>query len=371
MHCGRSEKNMSNKITYVDLFSGCGGLSWGFYKSEKFDCLLASDVWKEAKKNYELNHENIDFYLKDFSNVDDASFIIDKVKNKCEIVIGGPPCQGFSTLGKRELNCDKSILVDSFLDTAVKINPRFIVMENVKAIRSKKHPNGGYFTDVIDRKLKTAGFSYTSVILNALDFGLGQTRERFFLFACKNEESHLLQKFINAIDEQKKIKHTSLYELIGDLPKLGPGEEFFDKKNTIFNHASLKHSEKLIERFKHVPPNGGLLDVPKELLTGHLLKMVEGKYGTGGHAKNIYGRMNWDSPSGTIVAGMDKITVGRFLHPEQNRLLTPRECARIQSFPDSFVFHGSLVTQYYLIGNAVPPIFSKVIANAYLKVMVD
>ena len=359
---------MQKKITYIDLFSGCGGLSWGFYKSSYFKGLLATDIWKEAKRNYDLNHEGIDFKLSDFSLEEDRDEIISQFKGRCDLVIGGPPCQGFSTLGKRELDCKKSILVDAFLDTAIKINPRFIIMENVKAIRSKKHPNGGFFIDAIERIFNKSEYVYKTVILNSLDFGLGQTRQRFFLFACKSNEEPLLSEFINAIDSHKKNTHTTLYDLIGDLPSVGPGEEFIDKKLKIFNHKSLNHSDKLVERFKHVPVGGGLLNVPKNLLTEHLIKMVEGEYGSGGHAKNIYGRMSWELPSGTIVAGMDKITVGRFVHPVENRLLTPRECARIQSFPDEFIFYGSLVTQYYLIGNAVPPLFSEIFSKSYIKV---
>ncbi|MFH4618165.1 DNA cytosine methyltransferase [Vibrio furnissii] len=358
---------MSRKITYIDLFSGCGGLSWGFYKSPSFECILASDIWKEAKVNYDLNHDNIDFQIKDFSLLSDSYSVIEQTKNKCDIVIGGPPCQGFSTLGKREIDCQKCILVDSFLDTAIAINPRFILMENVKAIKSKRHPNGGYFVDVIDKKLTEAGYIYKTVVLSALDFGLGQTRERFFLFACKKTDSNNLSTFLANIESQKVNSYSTLRELIGDLPPLNAGEEYIDPNELIFNHKAMNHGVKLVERFRHVPPGGGLLDVPKKLLTNHLVKMVEGKYGTGGHAKNIYGRMDWNQPSGTIVAGMDKITVGRFLHPDKNRLLTPRECARIQSFPDEFIFEGSLVTQYYLIGNAVPPLFSKIFANSYIE----
>lgn len=358
---------MSKQITYIDLFSGCGGLSWGFYKSPFFKGLLATDIWKEAKRNYDLNHEGIEFKLSDFSQEEDRNEIINRFKDQCDLVIGGPPCQGFSTLGKRELDCKKSILVDAFLDTAIKINPRFIIMENVKAIRSKKHPNGGLFIDAIDRIFKNSEYVYETVVLNSLDFGLGQTRQRFFLFACKISEKSRLSNFLEKINNHRKSTYTTLRDLIGDLPPLGPGEEYIDEKSVIFNHKSLNHSDKLVERFKHVPVGGGLLDVPKHLLTAHLIKMVEGEYGTGGHAKNIYGRMSWDLPSGTIVAGMDKITVGRFLHPNENRLLTPRECARIQSFPDDFIFYGSLVTQYYLIGNAVPPLFSEVFAKSYIE----
>jgi len=360
------------RITYLDLFAGCGGLSFGFYKNPLFECLMASDIWKEAKSNYDSNHKDTPFELKDFSDSHQVDDIVNRFQGKCDIVLGGPPCQGFSTLGKREVDCNKSILVDSFLDAAIKIDPKLILMENVKAIRSKKHPEGGLFIDKIDSRLKEAGYIYKSVVLSALDFGLGQTRQRFFLFASKPEYSSQLESFFSAIESQKKNEHSTLRDLIGDLPSVQAGEEY--KSSTppiIYNHKAMNHSEKLVERFKHVPENGGLLNVPIDLLTNHLRKMVEGKYGTGGHAKNIYGRMGWDKPSGTIVAGMDKITIGRFLHPEADRLLTPRECARIQSFPDEFIFTGGMVTQYYLIGNAVPPVFSKAFAKSYIQAFKD
>lgn len=360
------------KITYADFFAGCGGLSFGFYKNPQFKCLLATDIWKEAKSNYDNNHEEIPFEIRDFSDELQVDEIVNRLQGQCDIVLGGPPCQGFSTLGKREVDCKKSVLVDSFLDAAIKIDPKFILMENVKAIRSKKHPDGGLFIDKIHSKLEEAGYIYKFVVLNALDFGLGQTRQRFFLFATKPEHSSHLESFYTTLESQKKSKHSTLKDLIGDLPEVQPGEEY--KSVTapyINNHKAMNHSDKLIERFKHVPAGGGLVDVPIELLTNHLKKMVEGKYGNGGHSKNIYGRMNWEKPSGTIVAGMDKITIGRFIHPEVNRLLTPRECARIQSFPDEFVFTGGMVTQYYLIGNAVPPVFSKAFAKSYIKAFKD
>ena len=358
--------------TYVDLFSGCGGLSYGFSKSKNFKCLLASDFWDKAGEHYELNHKQDPFELRDFSKQEDIDSVVGRFKNKCDVVMGGPPCQGFSTLGKRNLNCEKSILVDYFLEIATKINPKIILMENVKAIASKKHPAGGLVTDKIDEILVDSGYVYKKIILSAMDFGLGQTRKRFFLFAVKNDNKAILDELIDGIDKKKKKKVSTLKDLIGDLPVIeaGQGEQLIEHNgNKIYNHQAMNHSEKLVERFRYVSKGGGLLDVPLELLTNHLRKMVSGEYGTGGHAKNIYGRMSWDKPSGTIVAGMDKITIGRFLHPDCNRLLTPRECARIQSFPDNFRFQGSFVTQYYLIGNAVPPVFSKVFSSTISKIL--
>jgi DNA (cytosine-5)-methyltransferase 1 len=170
-------------------------------------------------------------------------------------------------------------------------------------------------------------------------------------------------------------KKAVLRDVIGNLPKVAVREGAdvleLEDGSLIYNHKSMKHSKQLEIRFSHVPKDGGLLDVPVELLTNHLRKIVNGEYGSGGFAKNIYGRMNWNKPSGTIVAGMDKITVGRFVHPDENRLLTPRECARIQSFPDDFIFTGGMVSQYYQIGNAVPPKISRIFANIFSEILVE
>lgn len=166
--------------------------------------------------------------------------------------------------------------------------------------------------------------------------------------------------------ENKKVR--TLWDAIGDLPNhclYKNGSTYFE------NHIPLNHSKNLIRRFSFIPPGGGLLDVPIRLLPKHLKRMRSQKYGSGGHVKNIYGRLQWDRPCGTIVAGIDKITCGRFVHPKYNRLLTPRECARLQSFPDDFVFKGSHVTQYYLIGNAVPPKFSEKISEVLIKILND
>lgn len=356
---------MTRPLAFVDFFAGCGGLSYHFCRSNDFHHLLSSDLWSSAQVNYERNHSLAEFELLDFSKASDVDYVVNRLSGKANLVMGGPPCTGFSTLGKREVGCPTSMLVDSFIEACTKISPELILMENVKTIRSKKHPAGGAVLDHVYNKLSGSRFIWRDLILKATDFGLGQTRTRYFLIAAKKSAtaSSLLDLILEKVEAQKSSEASTLFDLIGDLPQIkagGGADVIHQSGGTIYNHRAMNHSAKLVERFSHVPPGGGLSDVPYELLTNHLKKMVSNQYGSGGHQKNIYGRMEWSKPSGTIVAGMDKITVGRFLHPESDRLLTPRECARIQGFPDDFIFSGSLVTQYYLIGNAVPPIFSKV-----------
>ena len=128
----------------------------------------------------------------------------------------------------------------------------------------------------------------------------------------------------------------------------------------VHNHQVFDHGKDVIERIKNVPPGGGLQDIPDCYLNDHLKRMKSGYYGSGGFVKNVYGRLEWDKPSGTIIAGIRKITCGRLFHPESDRLLTVRECARLQTFDDKFQVYGSFNNQYTLVGNAVPPLFAKI-----------
>ena len=136
---------------------------------------------------------------------------------------------------------------------------------------------------------------------------------------------------------------------------------------TINNHYVFVYEKNTLKRIEAVPEKGGLQDIPDSLLSNHLKKMKSGGYGSGGFVKNLYGRLDWDAPSGTVVAGIKKITCGRFFHPVDNRLLTVREAARLQSFPDDYRFLGGLIDQYTVVGNAVPPKFSEYIG----KVLID
>ena len=371
-------------LTYADIFSGCGGLSHSFYTKKQFRGLLAVDAWSAAARVFSTNHPGVPFHTKDLSEKREIEFVVRSLKNKCDILLGGPPCQGFSTLGKRRDSDKRSSLVDSFLKICLDVNPKIIVIENVPGITSKKHPSGIKYSDLVVSTLQSdqAGASYDleTTTIDALDYGLAQTRKRWFLLAVRedvNRKGDVLETIRSQIKRRRARKRSLLKDAIGDLPHIesGGGAEVMIVRNNgsskvIYNHRAMNHTKRLVERFSHVPVGGGLPDVPRELLTKHLKRMLDGAYGNGGHIKNIYGRLDWDKPAGTIVAGIDKITCGRFVHPEANRLLTPRECARIQSFPDDFRFQGSLVAQYYLIGNAVPPRISAVLADSIQAAMI-
>lgn len=365
-------------MTFADLFSGCGGLSHGFYHNSEFHGLLAVDSWSAARRVFADNHPKMAFEERDLHSPDEVQAVVGQLEGRCDVLLGGPPCQGFSTLGKRRDGDRRSSLVDVFLEIAKRIAPRVVLIENVKGIASKRHSLGHTYAEHVEQTLSSSdgwpAYRTSSRLIDMQEFGLAQTRTRWFLVGVRDDVPHsdvLLQAILDGVDRRRTDDRPTLADAIGDLPHLeaGGGDEVSilnedSGPRVIYNHRAMNHSARLVERLRHVPPGGGLLNVPANLLTPHLRRMIAGKYGSGGHVKNIYGRMEWDKPSGTIVAGMDKITCGRFVHPVGDRLLTPRECARIQSFPDDFRFRGGMVQQYYLIGNAVPPILSRIFAES-------
>jgi len=325
----------------------------------------------------------VPFWAADLHKEEEIDRITSLLRGRCDVLLGGPPCQGFSTLGNRAPNCRISSLVDVFLQMTLSIKPKIIVMENVRGLASKVHPSGVLFPEFIKKTLEqSVGFPRyrtAEFLVDAQEYGLAQTRLRYILVAVRDDlvgAADMVATIVEKIEQQKQRKRATLREAIGDLPKVASGEggdvyieRYKGRRRAIYNHKAMNHSQTLQKRLSFVPQGGGLPDVPRRLLTEHLKRMLDGKYGSGGHVKNIYGRLQWDEACGTIVAGMDKITCGRFVHPDENRLLTPRECARIQSFPDSFRFFGGQVTQYYSIGNAVPPKLSSVFANAVFPVL--
>lgn len=354
------------KYSVADFFSGCGGFSLGFEQSGSFRTTVAIDNWETALQTFTENLKANDVQCLDLSNKLVRTSLIDRYTDRFDVVLGGPPCQGFSTLGKRRDDDQRSTLVDDFASLVTSLRPKLVLVENVRGILTKRHPSGGTFASALRDALASSEhcpYMCSDGVLNALEFGIPQTRLRWFLLAIRRDLPRAkvaARVFWKAVRARRTKVPATLRDAIGDLPPaVAQGAECWPP-----NHATMNHSAALVERLRHVPPGGGLPDVPRSLLTPHLIKMLNGAYGSGGHVKNVYGRMEWDRPSGTIVAGMDKITCGRFVHPVANRLLTPRECARIQTFPDYFSFVGGQVAQYYQIGNAVPPKLASILAVA-------
>ena len=280
-------------MKFADLFSGCGGFSHAFYKDESFQHIFACDSWDIAKNTYIENYksascETLDLY--DQENV--ASVCRKLVESDCELILGGPPCQGFSTLGKRALGDCRDSLATTFLRIVKECRPKVAIMENVRGITSKNSFADGNITRHIYEMLEANSlYNINFFVLEGVKYGLAQTRTRWFMLATNkkwDKKQIVIRKILSSIEKQSSNTQLSLYDVIGDLPPVDVGCKddpvYIDKngnKIVIRNHIPLNHGKQLQERLAHVPAGGGLLDVPVELLTPHLRKMVDGKYGSG------------------------------------------------------------------------------------------
>lgn len=363
---------------FADLFCGGGGMSLGLIAAGMVDT-IAVDFWEAAKNNYTtyepLSHsEFLQLNLFDDKNKD---LIVDALKEKqIDVLAGGPPCQGFSTLGKREEEDLRNKLVDAYLSIALRVAPKMIIMENVPAIQSMKHESGMKYPEYAKKLLTDNGYYATTVFMEGEKVGLAQSRKRLFLLAIKKTCVNELEDFAKLVTleiekVESKYERKTLRDVIFDLPRYESDEgtdiaEYNGKP--LYNHTVFKYREDTLRRIECVPYNGGLQDIPDELLSNHLKKMKSGGYGSGGFVKNLYGRLDWDQPAGTIVAGIKKVTCGRYFHPECNRLLTVREAARLQSFPDDYIVKGGQIEQYTIIGNAVPPRFSEIVGTVLTSI---
>lgn len=363
---------------FADLFCGGGGMSLGLIASGMKDT-VAVDFWEAAKNNY-TTYEPLSksqfFQLNLFNDENKNKVVKILKKNKIDVLAGGPPCQGFSTLGKRKDDDCRNKLVDAYLFIALKVSPKIIIMENVPAIQSMRHESGLKYPEYAKKLLSNNDYYATTVFIEGEKVGLAQSRKRLFLLAINKKYVNEIKNYSNEIlDEISKLEshydRKTLRDVIFDLPRYesGEGTDIAEIDGVpLYNHTVFKYREDNLRRIECVPYNGGLQDIPDELLSNHLKKMKSGGYGSGGFVKNLYGRLDWDQPSGTIVAGIKKVTCGRYFHPECNRLLTVREAARLQSFPDDYIVKGGQIEQYTIIGNAVPPRFAEVIGKVMTTV---
>lgn len=331
----------------VDLFSGAGGLSLGF-KQAGFHPALAIDFDPYACASYAANLGD-HVRQQDLSKADPsevADLVLSEV-GAVDVVAGGPPCQGWSIQRRGEAADARNDLTLQFAAIATAIRPKAIVMENVPTIfgtRGQKHLAS------VERTITEAGYRVFKRVLDAAHFGVPQSRRRAVLVAIHADSGgqYEFPKPTHTPDSFRTVR-----QAIGDLPSPpADGSEHPDYPN----HRMVLVSKVNLERIKHVPEGGGRLDVPEHLqLPCH-------KNANGHRHLDVFGRLWWDRPSGTITAMFDNFTRGRFGHPAEHRNITAREGARLQSFPDEFVFIGPKKDVARQIGNAVAPAMAHAIA---------
>lgn len=349
-----SKETAEHDLLYADLFSGCGGMSLGFEQAG-FECVGALDKNEDAAETYASNI-GVDPIVSDITkySAEDLldSFSIDR--GDLDVLISCAPCQGFSQhRNKSDVEHDeRNTLVSYSAELAVEMQPEFFVMENVpELIRGSKEKYWNRTYEI----LKQHNYLVDYDILNAADFGVPQRRRRAIVIARKaNRKAELPSP---TVDEHRTVR-----EAIGDLAPVGAGETHSSDPM----HRAPNHTQRIVEMLDLIPGDGGSwMDIPEEHQDEYWLDSMKKRAENDnmGSFCDTYGRMHWNKPSGTITRKSSTPSCGRYVHPKQNRNITVREAARLQSFPDDWMFEGAFISWYEQNGNAVPPKLAKEVAK--------
>ncbi|MUK93024.1 DNA (cytosine-5-)-methyltransferase [Aliivibrio fischeri] len=349
---------LSKQRLLVDLFSGCGGLSHGFEQAG-FDCIVGVDIDAPALKTFAHNHPHATPMKLDLSESVSIDAIVDEVNGReVEVIVAGPPCQGFSLTGTRNENDKRNKLFYSVFQLAERIKPKYIVIENVPGIANLYE--GRARAAILD-EFKRLGYSSSEKLMYAPDYGVPQIRKRmFFVGVLGSKEFSFPQA------SHKPENYVTCEEAIGDLPTLEHdlGSDVVDypmdaksdyqklmRKNakSLYNHVGTKHTDLVVSVIRQVPEGGNHKDLPPGV--GDSRKFNE-----------AWTRYHSQKPSKTIDTGHRN-----HFHYKWDRVPSARENARLQSFPDCFQFVGPKTQQYKQIGNAVPPLLGFALGNQIIK----
>ena len=362
-----------NKIKVVGLFSGCGGLDLGF-KQAGYDIIWANDILKDACETYKLNIGN------HIINEDITKINLETIPS-ADVIIGGPPCQGFSGIGKRDPNDDRSALVYSYLDVVNRIQPKIFLFENVTGIKSSKASDGSKVIDNLKKAFEDIGYHINIYTLNAADYGVPQKRKRVFIIGNKlgtDITAPTQTHFDNVPDKKQWV---SSFEAISDLESPTENGNIKYKQEPICDYQSLmrKNSNETTLQIipyssptdkkiiKHVKPGGNYMDIPDEVSTKRIMYFKS----TGGRT-TTYGRLDPEKPNYTLNTHFNRPNIGCNIHYNEDRMITIREGLRFQSFPDDFHLISKTKRNYYVqVGNAVPPLLSKAWAEHLLQYLTE
>jgi DNA (cytosine-5)-methyltransferase 1 len=383
----------------LDTFAGAGGFSLGFDSTKMIDIVGAIEYDQWASDTFKFNHPNSKALVGDIQQFE-ADFLLDEFSEKPDIILGGPPCQGFSIANRKagDPADPRNSLFKEFVRLGQIFEPKIMIMENVPNLIKARTHDKELVIDIIVRELETLGYHVYHSILSATDYGVPQIRKRLFVIASQEKlenpfpkPTHSISSEFYSLFESDLQTTPTLWDAISDLPQIEAcqGAEVMNytctaknefqktlrgKSEKLYNHVAMKHSKRMVERFSSMACGNSVSDVPEHL------KPFK-RNGNGEISNKLYDqnnrRMFADKPCHTIAASF----YANFVHPILNRNFTPREGARIQTFPDWYVFKGKPTVvshkllqregrieekhlcQYNQIGNAVPPLLAKAIAE--------
>lgn len=353
-----------NKPLVVDLFSGCGGMSWGLEKSG-FRTVAAIDNWEPALRTFAHNHPGAITVNSDIRSIDASEFLnrLGLQRGELDLIVGGPPCQGFSKnvpASYRYLDDARNQLFRDYMRFVEELMPKAIVMENVAELYNAYD---GQVREELIAWLERLGYRTDVRVLTASNYGVPQKRRRCIFMASRSgyqpripEAGQLLR---GRHEDQDFTKRVSAWEAISDLPRLEDGEEFAvavnpnpatnnfqlwarGKTDSVYNHVSKKLRPLQKLRYESLGAGQGIRDLPDDIRP------------KGGYS-GAYGRLDFENVAPTVTRWVFHPGSGRFGHPRETRVITMREAARLQSFTDDFVFLGTNNEIAGQIGNAVPP----------------
>lgn len=337
-------------LSSVEGFCGAGGMAIGLKKAG-FQSLIAFDYNQAAIDTYRKG-VGPEAALLDARKVT-GKMILNQIgfrKGTLDLFAGGPPCQGFSLQRRSGYESDeRNDLVGDFFRLVEELLPRAFFLENVVMlgkIRGKKYTAEGF------TRLHELGYRITHGVVNCANYGIGQTRKRYIAVGVRDSDFF---RFPPHTHEQSRW--ATVREAISDMPDC---PEDFTEHSKFANHIRCKVTKRNLLMISHVPPGGGWHDIPRKLW----LDCMKRWNGSSGGWPDVYGRLEWDRQCPTITAGFDSFSRGRYTHPVWNRAITPREAARLQTFPDDVRFFGTRHDVRLQIGNAVPPRLAEVIGKA-------
>ena len=360
-----------NRLTAIDLFCGCGGFSYGF-RSAGFNMMLGIDAWKDATVTYQHNFPEAQVINGDIEQIRSDKILktIGGSADDIDVIIGGPPCQGFSLSGKRLIDDPRNRLYKSFVAIVGEMQPKVFVMENVPGLIKLFH---GKVKEQVIEDFTNIGYSVVVKQLSADEYGVPQQRKRVFFVGINKKKIKNTSKFdfpvpvngtglwgrpvITCKDAISDLDFVPVDESLGeDIPYSLPPQNDYQKKmrensTSIKNHSITIHKDRTREIIAMVPDGGNYKDLPTELWSTRKVHIA-------------WTRMNSNKPCFTIDTGHN-----HHFHYKENRVPTVRESARIQSFPDRFEFIGIKTSQLKQVGNAVPPLLAEALAKSIIKVI--